>query len=171
MGTWVIILVLLMLALSGVLFRERIIFWFRGFRTYTARCGHQTKAVGILHFKHYKFQRSIIARDGRPDFCLECLQDMIIPCAWCGESIIPDDPVTLYSPIEEDYEPPEGSKVYSFGDPLVFVGCLRMDCAETGADRAGFWISPGEVSRVISPLEQVMGTGIAVHVGDLSKQG
>lgn len=36
------------------------------------------------------------------------------------------------------------------------MGCLRWDCAKTGADRAGFWHPPGKVFRVTTPLEMCL---------------
>ena len=53
------------------------------------------------------------------------------------------------------------------------MGCLRWECAQSGGDRAGFWIPPGKVHRVLSPVEQCLkniidedGDGV-VAVGNL----
>ena len=77
---------------------------------------------------------------------------MAIQCAWCGGAIFIGNPITLYSPgprlgffssSEEteaqrsrertDYVPPEGAVLFR-EDPPVYVGCMRMNCADTGAD-------------------------------------
>ena len=41
-------------------------------------------------------------------------------------------------------------------NPLQLVGCLRWECASTGADRMGFWVPPGIVHRVPSAIEMCM---------------
>ncbi|NTW30199.1 MAG: hypothetical protein HGA33_02895 [Candidatus Moranbacteria bacterium] len=91
---------------------------------------------------------------------------MAIRCAWCGKPIFIGDPVTLYSP-NEGFEIPEYAVRYS-EDPLRLVGCLRWDCADSGIDRSGFWMPPGEVMRVMSPIEQVLATGTAAIVSDVN---
>ncbi len=46
-------------------------------------------------------------------------------------------------------------------NPLTLIGCLGWNCADTGADRAGFWL-PGEdgqgrVKRVQTAYEAILG--------------
>ncbi len=105
-------------------------------------------------------------------WCISCLDAMSIRCAWCGLSIYICDPVTLYTP--KDLGKLPLWRVLYDGEDLkhaAAVGCLRMNCADTGADRAGFWM-PGEdgrgrVARVASPYEVALWTG-AVVINDLS---
>lgn len=93
---------------------------------------------------------------------------MTIPCAWCGKPIVVGSPITLCSPIKPDYTPPvEGFVTYS-EDPLRLVGCLRWDCADSGIYRAGFWVPPGKVDRVLSPLEIAMMVDGVVIVSDIT---
>ncbi len=105
-------------------------------------------------------------------WCPDCLAKMAIRCAWCGKVVFPGDPITLYTPTQE-WKVPEYAVVYR-EDPFQVVGCLRMDCADTGADRAGFWVPPGKVRRVFSPIEKLLregGKGIVIEedVADISK--
>lgn len=90
---------------------------------------------------------------------------MAIRCAWCGNRIFIGDPITLYTPLTQeltqnnDFQVPENAVVYS-KDPLQLVGCLGWNCAESGADRAGFWV-PGEngkgrVQRVQTAYEAIL---------------
>jgi hypothetical protein len=115
-----------------------------------------------------------LSENGNPDYCLECIAKMSIRCAWCESSIHIGDPVTLYIP-QESYQVP-GHAVRYDKDERRFVGCLGWNCACSGADRQGFWIPPGKVYRVPSPiemhmLEMLMSSGNddkAVVVRDLS---
>lgn len=133
-------------------------------------CGHQTLLKGTMTaYNGETIERTLILNDqGTVRYCLACHEKMIIPCAWCGLPILTGDPITLYTPRDPVYKPPDGARVYK-DDPFQLVGCLRWDCAQTGADRAGFWMPPGEVERVLSPLEQIMldPTHQVVIVGDL----
>jgi hypothetical protein len=89
---------------------------------------------------------------------------MAIRCAWCGNVIFIGDPITLYTPAKKDFSIPEYAKIYT-DKPLRIVGCLRWDCAETGADRAGFWMPPGKVHRMPTAFEKLMsndGKGIII---------
>ena len=84
---------------------------------------------------------------------------MAIQCAWCGEPIFIGDPITLYTP-HRDFQIPAHAVVHS-ENPLQLVGCLRWGCADTGADRAGFWL-PGEngkgcVRRVPTAYGAILG--------------
>lgn len=60
------------------------------------------------------------------------------------------DPLILYEPIDE-FVIPDHAEIYH-DDPFQLVGCLRRSYAESGAYRAGFWISwedgDGQVYRV-----------------------
>lgn len=84
---------------------------------------------------------------------------MSIQCAWCGKSIAIGDPVTLYTP-EDSYEVPDYAVPYTEGGSKALVGCLRWNCADTGADRAGFWMpgdnGEGKVLRVPNAFETLI---------------
>lgn len=121
-----------------------------------AQCGHQTK----LEDKVSAFGETTITiikpdEDGKVEYCHRCLEKMAIQCAWCGKAIFIGDPVTLYTPVNKDFAISPHAVIFS-KDPLQLVGCLRWDCAESGVDRAGFWLPPGQVYRVPTPLEMVM---------------
>jgi len=134
-------------------------------RTVMAKCGHKTKMVDVIEIDGEKITFSL-KKGVRPEYCINCLKEMSIKCAWCGKSILPGDPITLYSPRDES-KVPEHAVIYK-KDPLQLVGCLRWGCADTGADRAGFWVPPGEVQRVMSPLERAMATNNVVIVNDVT---
>lgn len=140
-------------------------------RNIEADCGHQTKLRGTIG--HEGDQRKItlkLGENGHPFSCLACIEKAIIPCAWCGKPIWPDEPITLYLSSNPEQEVSVGSVLYrEVGGKKVYVGCLRWDCARTGADRAGFWVVPGEVERCLSPLEEALQSPSGmVIVSDLS---
>ena len=129
------------------------------FRFTATKCGHRTKRCGAVS----AFGRSIIVKmpvreDGSVDYCLDCIGKMAIRCAWCGNPIFIDDSVTLYTP-RGDFQVPDHATVYR-EKPLQLVGCLGWNCADSGADRAGFWM-PGEngkgcVQRMETPHEMIL---------------
>jgi len=132
-------------------------------RTYTAsECGHKTKRALVVSALG-DCRRGIFKKDDL-EYCSDCLANMVIKCAWCGEPIFIGDPVTLYTPIQKDFTVPKHAVIYK-KEPLQLVGCLRWDCADTGADRSGFWVLPGKVQRVLSPIEILLGR---VAEGDCS---
>lgn len=146
-------------------------------RDYTCGCGHTAK------------RKTSLTIDGRsgvftvprqaPPYCPQCWAEAAIKCAWCGDIIVPGDPITLYSPgkpaglffstkepseaqqrrKQEDFVVPEYAVVYQREPRLVLVGCLGWDCADVITDRAGFWVMPGKVQRAISPEEMLMALG------------
>jgi hypothetical protein len=135
------------------------------------KCGHTTDASGPVSAFGVTITTEMPVEDGEVDWCLGCLSAMAISCAWCGHPIFIGNPVTLNVARDPKFAVIEHAVVYS-EHPFRLVGCLRWDCAETGADRAGFWL-PGDdgigiVHRVMSPLEQAMTTGNGVVVQDLS---
>lgn len=125
-----------------------------------------------------------------PEYCPECYAKAVIKCAWCGETILPGDPITLYSPgpptelfistkepgeaqqqrQKKDFVVPEHAVIYQREPRLVLVGCLGWDCADTGGDRAGFWVMPGKVQRVATAMEMLLADGgkDIIIVGDLT---
>ena len=101
-------------------------------------------------------------------------QYLIIPCSAESELALREaskHKLIQYAPGEKDFQIPEYAVVYS-RKPLQLVGCLGWDCAESGVDRAGFWVTPGRVERVMSPLEMIFSTGkmvISEDIGDINK--
>ncbi len=130
-------------------------------RTYTAtRCNHLTTRKGVVT----AFGESItteMPKNGRGgyDYCLKCLGEMAIRCAWCEAIIFIGDPVTLYASTEGKAN---DSAVRYPAIAGAFVGCQWADCAESGADLAGIWVPDpgpvrkGSVQRVMSGIDQVL---------------
>lgn len=136
-------------------------------------CGHQTAKVGwIRAFGEETITEMPEMEGGGLAYCLDCLGKMAIRCAWCGKAIFIGNPVTLYS--AQDRTIPEGATVYDAERGSV-VGCLGWNCADTGADRAGFWLpdpnnpGTGYVHRIMTAYEQVMATGQIVIIEDTSR--
>lgn len=141
-------------------------------RNYRCGCGHAAKwkTAMVIHGQGGVYRLS----DKKPKYCPACWAKAAIKCAWCGNAIMPGDAVTLYTPNpHKDFKVPDYAVMYKEKPHLQLVGCLRWDCAETGADRAGFWVMPGKVQRVASPIELVFanlengGDGIVI-TGDLT---
>jgi hypothetical protein len=124
------------------------------------KCGHRTKQTGNITASGRTITTSMPKNsEGSVDYCLECIGKMAIQCAWCENPIFIGDPITLYTPRCE-FQVPDHAVVHN-KDPLQLVGCLGWNCAETGADRAGFWM-PGEdgkgaVQRVPTAYEAILG--------------
>jgi len=138
-----------------------------------ADCGHETKEKDTVTAFGESTITQLPIEDGKTPYCHRCIEKMAIKCAWCGHVIFIGNPITLYTPRNKDFEVPEHAVVYN-EDPLQLVGCLRWDCAQTGADRAGFWLPPGKVQRVPTAIEMCMqdlkngGSGV-VTISDLSE--
>lgn len=134
-------------------------------RYYVAtKCGHKTKLIAEVDIFGKKL--IITLNNKEIEYCADCLAKMSIRCAWCGRLIKVGDPVTLNTP-RESFQIPDYSVVYN-KNPLQLVGCLRWHCTDTGMDRAGFWIIPGKVYRVLSPIEMAIATGACVVVNDIT---
>ena len=145
-----------------------------------ASCGHWTKMQGVVRV--FGKELKVSCKDKRskvPARCIDCTAAKAILCAWCRSVILPGDPVTLYSPIEEDFEIPPGAVIYNDESRELIrpVGCLGWDCADTGADRAGFWAvndkGEGYVHRVPTAFELLMNapSGGVILVQDLRDLG
>lgn len=136
-----------------------------------AQCGHETKIWDICAAQGEKHIIKMIPQNGQLPYCHKCFSAMTIRCAWCGKPIFPGEPVTLYA-AGENFRVPDYAVVFN-KKPLQVVGCLRVRCADTGADRMGFWMPPGQVLRVQSPMEQMIqrfsqnGENRVVIIGDL----
>jgi hypothetical protein len=127
---------------------------------YTAtKCGHHTEQYGsVSAFGHTITIQMSMNEYGSVDYCFDCISKMTIRCAWCGNPIFISDPVTLYTPYD-DFKIPEYA-VINNEKPLQLVGCLRRNCADTGADRAGFWLpnpdDKGYVHRVHASYAHIL---------------
>jgi len=117
-----------------------------------AECGHKTKLSGIAKAFGAEKQYNLKVEDGKIRICLQCLGDAAIRCTWCGKTIFPGDPVTLYTPTEKGFIKTQFAKpAYAVahdgegeGDASArFVGCIT--CAIKPQDRKGFWLHPGRV--------------------------
>jgi hypothetical protein len=142
-------------------------------KTYKANvCSHETNKSGrISSLGRISLMKMPLSENGNPDYCLECIGKMAIECAWCKEPISIGDPVTLYIANEENASELSEHAVRYAEDPQCVVGCLRWNCGQSGIDRQGFWMPPGQVERIPSPLEMMMtpgNEGKAVIIGDLS---
>lgn len=143
------------------------------FRYTATKCGHRTKRGGSVSAFGHTITTQMPKNEGSSvDYCLDCIGKMAIQCAWCGDPIFIGNPITLYTP-RDDFQVPEHAVVYN-KEPLQLVGCLGWNCAETGADRAGFWL-PGEdgkgrVQRVPTAYEAILGAKEPhmMIIGDLS---
>jgi len=133
-----------------------------------AKCGHETKTKGkVTAFGQTITTRMPVNEDGSVDYCLDCIGEMAICCAWCKEPIFIGDIITLYSPVDEDkFALPENAVIYN-KERMSVVGCGRITCADTGADYAGYWLpdenGKGKVHRKPTIIEQ--------SIEDLSKGG
>lgn len=138
-------------------------------KTFTATiCGHKTKIAGpIASFGETSIMQMPLNKEGETEYCLDCIAKMAIRCAWCGKPINIGSAVTLYIPTSKTYIPPEHA-VRHEEDERCLVGCLRWDCADTGADMQGYWVPPGKVARCLSPVELAL-RGNVVLVPDVSQ--
>lgn len=151
-----------------------VVVLFKRFKKVKANCGHKTKLVNKIYAFGSSVKTRIKPNNGKVEYCHECLQNMAIQCGWCDGAIFIGDPITLYSPNNKDYIPQKSAIIYNH-NPLTIVGCLRMNCADTGADRAGFWMPPGGVKRVPTAFEMIIGQAKegnkspSVNIPDLTK--
>ena len=127
-------------------------------------CGHKTDRYGKIEAYGSSVKTEMPLRDGGVDYCLDCIGKMAIRCTWCGETIFIGDPITLYSTSTQGFQPPEYAIRYKDNQ---FVGCLGWDCAETGADRAGFWLpdtesNAGHVVTIRSMYSTAASDGLAI---------
>lgn len=149
-GASAFFLVFLWLLYKALKFRKTKI------KLYNFKCGH--RSVLVKEVEAHGEKQTARTDTQHLEYCPECLARMAIKCAWCGNVIWPGEPITLYSPSKKDFQVPDGAVVYS-KEPLLLVGCLGWNCAETGGDRSGFWVPPGKVHRVASMFEMLMGQG------------
>ncbi|MGH7238695.1 MAG: hypothetical protein ACREHG_01380 [Candidatus Saccharimonadales bacterium] len=131
-------------------------------KTYLARvCGHKTKL-----FERVKIcgQMGFYRIAGKnPDYCCSCLTNMARRCPVCGNMILVGNPIRLVQ-ILEGFILPDCAvwRDPTLRDPEIswFVACL--ECADTVAERSGFWVPPGRVRRVKSLFQLASENGHAV---------
>lgn len=141
------------------------------FRKAQAGCGHETRLAGIVKGQGQEV-KMVLGRNkaGEIPYCFGCLGEKVIRCAWCGDPIFPGDPITLYAPKDvANFTLREGAVLYDQEKTQV-VGCLRWDCADTGADVAGHWTPDGVVRcpRIIDIL-MANPDADAIIVNDMTK--
>lgn len=122
-------------------------------RLTATQCGHRTKhAGGVSAFGKTVWLQPPKNDSGSTDYCLECIGKMTIRCAWCGEPIFVGEPITLFAPVDV-FDVPEHAVLHRAGTS-EFVGCLRFNCAESGALLAGFWHFGAHGQGSVQLLEQ-----------------
>lgn len=131
----------------------QITFFFLFWRRYACGCGHRSRYKVGHKVDGY---RGIWTLGKKRDYCARCWFAAAIKCAWCGKTILPESAITLMAPAAADFKIPDHAVVYKRTPHLQLVGCLRWNCADSGMDRAGFWVMPGKVHRVVSPLEMMI---------------
>lgn len=138
-----------------------------------SKCGHATNTKGEVKAFGDTTTTEMPVTDGVVEYCLDCISAMACKCAWCGHAVFIGDAVTLYGSRGPDFVVPEHAVVYG-QSPIQLVGCLRWDCADTGADRAGFRLPDdqgnGHVVRTQSlyAVSAAAGPDTAVLVNNLS---
>jgi len=130
--------------------------------TYVSNSGQLTKRHGYLEMGgERRFMTLSLNAAANVDYSLAEITAMTIQCAWCKKPIFIGEPVTLYGHKQSSKALAAHVVVYS-DIPLQVVGCLRMACAETGADYQGVWQpdpqhpGKGHVVRIQSPIEMLM---------------
>lgn len=83
------------------------------------------------------------------DYCAQCIANMAIRCAWCGNIIFIGDPVTLLRSTDESQMPDYAVRYVQ--DASLFIGCVDMDCCWSGGCLSGRWVTPGSV-QLLSQL-------------------
>lgn len=120
-------------------------------RTYKAKvCGHTVKFYERVTV--FKKDYCVSLHGESPDvleYCQHCAAKMAIRCPYCRQPIFVGDPIALFCSAGSFLMP---SWAYAYKeDPKIVVGCLG--CADTVAMVQGFWVAPGKVERILSPIE------------------
>lgn len=88
------------------------------------RCGHTTKRRGVLKaFGQQAKVRMPVNELGSVDWCLDCISDLTIRCAFCGNAIFIGEPITLHTPPKTGFQTPAHAYIYK-NIPLLLVGCI-----------------------------------------------
>ncbi len=138
------------------------------YRRFTiAGCGHRTHIFGSLTAFDDKPGMAELLKTSR--WCFECLNQLAIPCAWCGGSIYPGQAITLYSAVDPSFVSTYPLAVRYREEPVTYVGCLRPSCTDGGDfHRSGIWNPPNGVRRTPSVVEMLMANpGKGVFVSDV----
>lgn len=124
------------------------------FKRTKARCGHKTRLSGAI----YAYERATKVKlepneNGNIEYCLKCLGDMTIKCAYCKNPIFIGEPVKVYSPKDDNFQIPKEAHIYK-EEPLTVVACRRLSCANKKNGHDGFWVPPGKVKSKSNFKEQ-----------------
>ena len=122
-------------------------------RNIMCSCGHKAKRRTVLTING---NSGVFVIGKKREYCPQCFAKASIRCAWCGDTIIPGDAITLYTPLDNDFKIPSHAIVYKNTPALQLVGCMGWECAHSGADFAGFWVMPGKVQLAMSPIGMLM---------------
>lgn len=120
-----------------------------------AACGHKTrdsllaKALG----EDPRIKDILLNEKGRIRYCHKCLEKMAIRCAWCGETILIGEPITLYSPAFGSEMPDFAVEEDARTLPRNFIGCFRDRCVVPGETMDGILIPPGKARRIEKPFD------------------
>ncbi len=116
-------------------------------KSHVCGCGHKTKKKALLtiHGKKGVYHVTDL------DYCPQCWANAAIKCAWCADTIVPGEAITLKTPAK-DFQVPNHAQIYKKEPRLQLVGCMHCD-PDAIMDRAGFWVMPGKVLRAASPTE------------------
>ncbi len=108
----------------------------RGPKLFTALCGHQTLAEGVVtaygEVLTMPFPRNVT---GKFVLCADCLSKKAIMCAWCTRVIFVGEPVTLRQVETGDALQPHAVK---HGTDW-YVGCLHPKCQRIHGSAVGVW--------------------------------
>lgn len=129
-------------------------------------CGHKTAQNGKIEAFGVETDMKMPRNSqGRLDYCLDCITQMTVKCAWCGDVIFIGTPITLYGP-SYPWVFPDGT-VFHSDNPLRVVGCPSSSCADTGADYVGMWLpdteGQGQVVRRRSMYAEAIQKGLSVR--------
>jgi hypothetical protein len=140
-------------------------------KIYVAKtCLHKTKLKGnFTVFGETGWIKMLLNDQGNVDYCIECLAAMTTRCAWCQKPIFVGDLITFQLPVPSLVSKNERINVRK---PREYVGCLRVGCATTGANRNGFWMpghdGKGRVMQVPSSAEIALREKKMVYIPDLN---
>lgn len=130
-------------------------------------CGHLTRRMDVLRAFG---DRTVVSINGHPEYCHRCLEQAAIQCVFCGKAIFPTETpvtITLHDSLER-FKNIHGIKILQ-KSPFLIIGCMRATCSDSAANRAGFWVMPGQVEKA-----SVCGAALslpdceAVHIKDVS---
>lgn len=126
-----------------------------------AKCGHPTSLKGSVYKRDSLKCLYNIELAPSPDWCLDCIQKAIIICPICGGPIFPNEPVSFYSPPDEDHIILKGVVTVS-NEPLILISCAH--CVISAVDYRGRWVMPGKVEFWKSALEIAWESGRAAMI-------